>query len=147
MVDPLSLVDTSLPERFATASDQTRRDVARAVAAAAVERTGLADDRITRAVEALRDGRTGEGPEREALAALVDELDTAAFDAQDRLDAGTGTDTDYADAFGKARAATALLAAFDTDPATAAADAVYEAYHAVDQDATAIREVINAHLR
>lgn len=146
MVDPLSLVDASLPERFAAVSDDVRRDVARAVAVAALERTHLADERITQALEALRRGHVGDRPEREALVAFVDELDAAAFDAQDRLDAGAASDAEYADAFRKARAATALLSAFDSDPATAAADAVYEAYHAFDEDVTAIREVINARM-
>lgn len=146
MVNRLDLIDASLTERLAAAGSGARREVARAVAMAAIEHAGLADQRITDAVAALSAGQTGEGSSQSALSAFVDELDTVAFDAQDRLDDGTGSEDDYIQAFCKARAATALLSVFQEDAEEAAADAIYEAYHAFDEDMVVIGGVIAENL-
>lgn len=91
-------------------------------------------------------GQTGEGSQQSALSAFVDELDTAAFDAQDQLDDGTGSEDDYVRAFCKARAATALLSAFQEDAEEAATDAIYVAYHAFDENMEIISGVIAENL-
>lgn len=144
MVERLTLVDATLAERVAAASDADRRTVTLAVVRAALDRIGFSDARVDDAVGALEAGRYGDGSEQGALAALVEELDNAAFDAQDRLDEGTGSEADYDVAFRKARAATAVLSAFQTDSLTAVSDAVYEAYHAVDEDRQFIAEAVRS---
>lgn len=140
MVNRLDLIDANLRERVAAADTGARRDVARAVALAAIEHVGLEDQRIA---DALSAGQTGEGSQQFALlSGFVDELDNAAFDAQDRLDDGTGSKDDYVRAFCKARAATALLSAFQEDTEEAVVDAIYEAYHAFDENMEVISAVI-----
>jgi hypothetical protein len=63
------------------------------------------------------------GPEVDALAALVDELDTRRFE----LGEAKGAEL----LFAQARAASAVRFALDRDPGRAADDALYEAIHAV----------------
>ena len=78
--------------------------------------------------------------ELEIVSAVAGELDNAGFDAQDRLEDGSATDADYVRAFTRACAAAALLAALEDD----AENAIYEAYHAVDEDVGILRCAIDA---
>lgn len=112
VVNHSSLGDASMPEWPQAVSPQAQHALARAVVLAAVGHTGLDD---TPVIAALR------APSAKKLEMLaVDELDTAAFVAQGRLDEGTGTDADYVQVAAHARAATAAVAAFAEDPAEAA---------------------------
>lgn len=104
-----------------------------------VRHVGLDQPRITQAVQALRAERVGDVPERAALTQLVEELDRAAFDAED-------SEADSDCAFRQARAATALLAVFEDDSGEAVAHATYEAYHAVDEDMSLLRQAIGTAL-
>ncbi len=106
---------------------QLRRGATRA-AQLAMAAAGLDDPRVDVALAALESGRTGDGPARDAIGRLVEELDTAGWEARD-----SGAEDDYQRAFRRARSANALWAALDFDPMAAAADAAYEA-HAVLND-------------
>jgi len=66
------------------------------------------------------------------LKRLVDELDETAWDLQEEADAGRVPYERYFEAFSRARAANSLLYAFAPDPFTAAAEAAYEAQHALE---------------
>ena len=84
------------------------------VARMAIARVGLVDCRVGAALAALQNGRTGDGPSREALLRLVEQLDSSgSLPAQQT-----------------ARACSALWSALDADPMVAAAGATSEA-HAV----------------
>jgi aminopeptidase N len=109
------------------------RRVAERVALAALGEVPVEDDRVDRAVAALRAARFGETSERAALKALVDELDEAAWNMQDEVEAGQADQADYLAAFGRARAAMALWFALDGDPLEAAMEAAYEAEAATDE--------------
>lgn len=61
----------------------------------------------------------------------VEHLDEVAWDAQDRLEAGLGSEAEYLVAFRRARAASAaLLVEQNADPQ----EALYEALHALPPD-------------
>lgn len=142
MVKHLSFVDATLPDRLNAAGPEAQRAVARNVALAAAEHTGLDDERLASVLALLR-ADAAEVPDLTAVNAAVEDLDNAAFDAQERLDDGIGTEDDYARAFTRARAATALVAAFADDPTEAAEDAIYEAYHGTDENMELLHGPIN----
>lgn len=107
-----------LPEIVAEALDhcdaaQLRGGAARA-ARMAIARVGLVDYRVDAAFAALESGGTGDGPSREALLRLVEQLDSSGSRSAHQT----------------ARACSALWSALDADPRVAAAVATHEA-HAV----------------
>lgn len=119
----LSLLPAGLAETMLGCNVvQLRRGATRA-AKLAMAKTGLSDPRVDVALAALESGRTGDGPARDAIGRLVEELDAAAAAARDR---GDGEELERA--FRQARAANALWSALDVDPTVAAADAAYEVY-------------------
>ncbi len=105
---------------------QLRRGATRA-AKLAMARAGLEDPRVDVALAALESGRTGDGPARDGIARLVEEMDTAAWEAKDR-----GAEDEFRHSFWLARSANALWSALDFDPTVAAADAAYEAQAVLD---------------
>jgi hypothetical protein len=126
-----------LPAPLATAMDhcnvvRLRRGAARA-ALLAIARSGLADPRMDAALAALQSGRTGDGPARDALLRLLEELDNAAWATHERVETGSAAVTEHEEVFRMARSANSLWSALDADPMVAAADAAYEA-HAVLED-------------
>jgi hypothetical protein len=64
------------------------------------------------------------------MQALVDELDEAAWEIQERVHSGRLPKDEYLQAFRKARAASAVAFALEPDPRTAALEAVCEAQSA-----------------
>ncbi|MEU6130989.1 hypothetical protein ABZ805_17610 [Saccharopolyspora sp. NPDC047091] len=145
MVNRLSLIDPALLERIEAVGPDVQRTLARAVALAAIEHTRLDDERLTPVIEQLR-APADEAPDLATASAAVDDLDNAAFDAQDRFDSGLGTEEDYVRAFTRARAASAALAAFGDSSAEAASDALYEAYHAADENMAVLSSAIESAL-
>jgi len=117
--------DLAASVRDADATQQ--RAYARAAVQAALSRHELDDPRLAAAIAALDTGRFGDTRERVAVQRLVEELDEIAWDERDR-----GAEAEYVSAFMRARAANAVAAALDIDPATAAHRAVYEANAALD---------------
>jgi hypothetical protein len=109
------------------ADDASRRRAAVAASKAAVASSGLDDERAAKAREALVAGHSGNGPERAALSDLVDSVDELGWSLQASLDTGEASEEEYNHAFERARAASALWHAFDTDPLAAASGSIYEA--------------------
>jgi hypothetical protein len=145
MTSRLASVDHELAERILDADPAACRRVAAAAAGWAVRSAGLDDPRV--AVFLTRDAAptTDVALTREAVRALVDELDEAGWDLQGQIVEGTASDRDYLRAFGKARAASAVYEATGEDPHLAALEAVYEAWVVVD-DPGEIRSIIIAAL-
>jgi hypothetical protein len=117
-----------------------------AVAAAAIlaaERTGLTDEPVPEAIELLRAGRIDAGL-RNRLVELADDIDDQAFDKQDEVDEGRAEYSDHQAIFRRARAATALAVAMEEDAREAAAEGIYEAYHALGSDSGAIDAAIRS---
>ena len=134
-----------LIDRLSFASHDQLRFVAASMSKFAVTYVGLNEPRLQSALETLADGRFGDSAIRAALEGLVEELDSAGFNARDEFEAGRGPWEEYSRAFARARAANAVWFALDADPAAAAAEAIYEAHAAVD-DPSQMRAVLAAAL-
>ena len=133
-----------LSARLDRASSEQQRAAALAAARMATMRAGLADLRIEAANQAVGTDRFGNSPERDAIEALLEELDNAAWILQEAAGGGASNPV-YLLAFRKARAAGALWSAMDEDPLRAAIEAIYEAHHAI-ADADALRLLVDKEL-
>lgn len=122
-----------------------RASVLRRVAIAICEHTlkylGLSDPILDAALTALREGRVGDGPERDAVEELSYSFDEIGWQLRERAEAGEDLWDAYSDSFAKARGCSALSMAMSEDAFKAAADAIYEARYAVD-DFLIIRSII-----
>jgi hypothetical protein len=112
-------------------AEPTLREAAERAARQAVKATDLVGDPIEGALAALQRHEYGNSQVRAALRAFTDELDNKAWDIQDRAEDGTASSEEYERAFRRARAATSLWCALDSDPSRAAKEATYEASFAV----------------
>ncbi len=116
----LSTIALDLTGLLAHASPDALRSATLAVVDAALQRTELRGPAVVEALGALGAGRYGAGPERDRLKQTETELDDAAWDLQDRAEAGDASQDDYLAAFKRARAASALWFALDDDALQAA---------------------------
>jgi hypothetical protein len=145
MTSRLSTVAADLAEQLEPLPATLLRRIAAEAAEFAVARTLLADPRLNGALAALRDGVQPSQGERSAVRQLTEELDEAAWDAQDKADEGTLPQQDYLDAFARARAAASVGFASEPDALRAALESVYEAQAAV-ADIDAVRTALHATL-
>jgi hypothetical protein len=126
----LDSVAPELAEQLRGTSEDALRRVAATVGDLAVKRVSLTDPRLDRALSILS-GRPAEGDAKRDLQGLVEELDEAAWEIQARVHSGRAPEEEYLRAFRKARAASSVAFAMDSDPQAAAMEAVYEAQAAV----------------
>ncbi len=124
-------VGAELAGRVLSATEPHQRDVAVAAAVAAIRAAKLSKPLLEETVDDLVNRRYG-GPLRDEVERLELELDERAWTLQDQIESGGSRRSEYQDAFRRARAAGAMKMALDTNARTAAAEAVYEASHAVD---------------
>lgn len=131
----MSRLDTIAGEiaaKVRESSEVAARAAAVAAAEFAVERTGLNEQHVTLALEALRRGSLdSNGDLRTALEAVVTELDERYWELQDEDSPGPPAQ-DGLKYFGQARAASAVYFAGDADSRLAATEAIYEASAVVD---------------
>lgn len=132
----LDTVAPGLVDLIRAATPDEQRRIALAAARRAVVDAGVEDPVLVSTV--------GSGA---ADAAALDHvrrvagvLDQQSFELQDDVDAGRAAGRDHAIAFARARAASAVAFALDQD----ALEAVYEAWHAVDDTAGLTRVVENS---
>lgn len=137
----LDTVARDLVELVGSAGDLERRRAAVAAAEFALERSGLRDQRADDGLQAVREGRVGDSPERSAVEALATALDERQWDLQDRVASGEAPSVEHLDAFGRARAASSVFYAAEADARTAALEAIYEASAVVD-DVDDLRSVV-----
>lgn len=142
----IALADSKLAEIVEEADDVARRRALNAGAHLAVDRTLLVDERITAAWRAIAAGRVGDCPERRQVEELASELDEAAWRCQEEVEKGQAQQDEYLAAFSKARAAASVAYVFEPDARVAAGEGLYEAYHAV-RDQAALQAVVEAALR
>ncbi len=128
----MELIDKALVVRLERASSSQLRAAALAACRLALERTSLTDPIIEEGLKALTAGDYGDPLLRSKLESLVNALDEIQWDLQDLLEEGRIDRATYEAAFNRARAANAVYAALDSDAFEAAADSIYEAYHATD---------------
>jgi hypothetical protein len=142
----LGLIDDGLAALIGRASVEGRRRALAAGIHLALGRTGVADVRLERAERALAAGRAGDGDDRAAVLALVDQLDQEAWRIQGEVEADRAAGDDYVRAFARARAAAAAGYAFEDDSLVAVTEGLYEAHHAVD-DLPALLDAVTVALQ
>jgi hypothetical protein len=136
-----SRLSTIAPDLAAWLEHQSRQRLRAAAANAArlaVDRTRLTDPRLDAALTALRNGQFGRMAEQSGVQQLVDELDAAAWNLQEKAEVGTVPHQAYSAAFRRARAAASVGFALGSDALSAALEAVYEA-HAATADLDAVQ--------
>ena len=107
-------------------TDEELRVVAQDVVAFGLARAPVAGALVDQGLQALQAGDPGDGGLREELEALVAELDERAWAAQEAWESGDAPEAAYAEAFGRARSAAAVVAALGQEPLDAALESVYE---------------------
>jgi hypothetical protein len=132
-----------LPPRLAAAilhnTDQAAlRSFAVACARRAVIASRIEEPILLRALEVANDPVSSAHPDelaylRQEVAARLEHLDELAFRAQEAFERDGGTGDDYIRVFRTARAATSVLRALEDSADLAAAEACYEAFHALDE--------------
>lgn len=141
----LSLIAPTLTRQMeAVSNEQVLRGAAYEAAAIVAGRAAVDDERVRRALQQLAEGQV-DTVLRDDLAGLVAELDERAWDVQEARDAGRATHAQYLAAFARARAAGAVVAAMDPDPAMAALEAAYEA-HCAFEDGSGVIDAVAASL-
>jgi len=131
MTTRLSTIAVDLVHTLEDQPPAVLRRIAVEAAMLAVTRTRLLDSRLVAPLAAMRGNQEVAPTARIQVAQLVEDLDERAWDLQDLLDSGAGSEEAYLEAFRKARAAAAVRYALDADPMTAAFESVYEAQAAV----------------
>lgn len=127
MATRLDSIAPDLSQLIEQASPDRQRRIAVAAAQLAADTAQLDDPASRGALEAVGSAVWGESSRRQAVLELVDRLDEAAWDAQERAEEHGGSQDEYTAAFRAARAASAVAFALSGDPAEAALEAVYEA--------------------
>jgi hypothetical protein len=145
MISRLSAVAIDMAEQLSLQPPRRLRRAAAAAASLAVERTQLADRRLDTALAAVRGDIPAAMAELSQVLALTEELDEAAWDAQEQVEAGVLPERAYLAAFARARAAASVGFALEPSALRAALESVYEAQAAVD-DLDAVRVAVAAAL-
>lgn len=128
----LETVAPALVRSLGLAGEPQRRAAALAGATLAVERTGLTNVVVLKALDTLNAGGHVDAACSAALDGLLAELDEIAWSIQDQVDSGERSYEDYLVAFQRARAAASAAFAADADASTAALEGLYEADAAID---------------
>ncbi|HTV47249.1 MAG TPA: hypothetical protein VMG59_02280 [Phycisphaerae bacterium] len=136
----IELISPKLRKRFDSATETQLRQVAYAVSRAIVERFGLTQPIITRALECLSRHELPTDDMQAEVQAYADEVDSAYLDLSDKQDTGRASQEQVSVAFSKARAASAVAFALADSALLAACEATYEAASAVD-NATEITSI------
>jgi len=144
MTERLSLVAPDLAESLIALERSRARAVAVACANWAAGVTGLRETLVVEVLRELQSDRLPSQGEIQELEDLTDQLDEMAWDIQekDEQHGGLGDSTQYLQAFRRARACAAVLAATSSDPDAAALDAAYEAW-AATQMPSELRQIIS----
>ena len=127
-------VGAELASRLLSATEQQQRDAAIASAVAAVRSARLSKPLLEETMDDLVHDRYG-GPMRDEVERLERQLDERAWTLQEQIGSGGAMRTEYEEAFRRARAAAAMKLALDADARTAVSETVFEATHAVDDNA------------
>ena len=126
----MSRLESSLPLLAAKIRESDERGQRRVAIAVASWATGVAHlDDVTERRSALALLRRGQIDQilLDELFQFVEQLDEAAWSIHDAVAAGKASRDDYVAAFGRARAAAAVLFACDSNSASAALESTYEA--------------------
>lgn len=136
----LRLLPSSIAERIRWTKDEDAlRRFACACAEEALRMCGSGDSQLYKTISLARESGgialSQLDDVKLEVERIVARLDEAAFEAQEAAGHGTRSREEYVVAFRAARAATSVLRVFVKPAARAAAEACYEALHALDGDA------------
>jgi len=133
--------DADIVQRLMQATSLQHRQIAIAAAEWALRMNGLNDLELTSAVKALKQDGKLSVDDKSKLEALVEKFDDEYFQAED----SGAAEEEYLQLFGKARAVSALLFSGGDDSFAAAAEAIYEASVATD-DEKPLFDLVRSHL-
>ena len=142
----LETLSRALADSVDKATDDEKRALCLPAAQLAISHTNLDDPTVFRAIHILKTTGFTDKSVTAALQKLVEEFELRYFDAEERYRAGKGDKSTYIALARKARAADAVLCAFDDDTFQAATCSLYEAYSAgaeVDELETMVRGTLN----
>lgn len=143
----LESVAAGVAYRLREATPTVQREVSFAACEFAVRESMIDDQVALRALAKLRESRDLDQASVQRLGHLLSRLDDEYFDLQEAADADESEEentvgpSEYLRVFAKARAVSALLAAFEQDPSDAAAEAVYEASVVTDDPQKLFRQI------
>lgn len=121
----LGLAD-DLADSVGHAPGPDQRAISIAVSELAVDQAGVDAPLVAAALQSLQQGIYKDERMTASLRQLVEQLDDAYFAAKRRFEQGAGKKEAYQRLFYKARAANAVLFAFNDDPFVASTHATYE---------------------
>ena len=127
----LANIDSTLATVVESLSERQLRELAVDVCEFTLRRTGVNNPAVTEGLLALRVGEYENEYHRKRLAEFVEALDQVAWSLQADVEEDRADRLQYEAAFAMARAANALLVAFNNEARAAAADVLYEAYAAL----------------
>jgi hypothetical protein len=128
----LGRIAPDLVERVLRATGDVQREISLDACRHAIAAAGLSDPVVHAGLRCAERGKYGDTAARAAVRDLMGALDETAWGIQEQVDEGGADEATYLTAFTKARAANALFYALDSDPATGALEALYEANVASD---------------
>ena len=136
----LTHISSELAEWVQRSSPEQRSEGVRRVCILAVLHTGVTDRRIAEAMRFLERDDQPDDTTVGDIAKLAEELDEKAWDLQEAEESGQGGDAEYSRAFAQARAVAAVAFAL-TRSTESDSDALYEAYHAINDHGTFMQEL------
>jgi hypothetical protein len=138
----LAAIAPELADQISQATHAQQKQIATHLALLAVDSVDLHDPVLDATVTALRENTPADVSAQDAVNRLTEQLDQIAWDLQERAEAGTASDDDYAIAFRRARAANTVAFALSDDAATAALETAYEA-EAATEDIESVRAAVH----
>lgn len=137
----LARISAELVDRIRQGDDSDRRAMVRKACTLAAVRSGISDPVVVEALETIRRGSVPTEDLRNRMNVSVAALDEAAWKLEEEVERGEASQDRQLAAFAEARAATALAFALD-DSLESALEALYEAYHAIDDGDGFVRTVM-----
>jgi hypothetical protein len=134
----IELISPNLRRQLNSASETKLRQIAAAVCQEIIERVAISNPVITQALKQLNSFPPAEGCLQNQVQTFAEELDSAYLDLSDECENGRASREQVFTDFSKARAASAVAFALDSNPVIATSEAIYEAASAIDNSAVII---------
>lgn len=136
----LEIIDKELADALVRVPEEKLRMITGEVVGFVIKRSKLDNSLVAEALTSL-----GSKPEANILKSvekLVNDLDKKQWDLKSKVEMGRVEKDEYLSAFRQARAANALLYALESNPLIAARESIYEAFTALGEDKSELRNKI-----
>ncbi|KRP62620.1 hypothetical protein [Pseudomonas orientalis] len=137
----LEKIEKGLVQKLRLVNEEQRANAVKVACLLAFQACPVEESIVVECLRRLRSGHKITNNQVSELNALAAQLDDKYFESQDSLDEGQKLNVEGLQLFGQARAVSALSLAGGEDSLTAATEAIYEAFSAVD-DATHIFKAV-----